>query len=61
MNQQNHQEYYVERAATSRQLAQRAADPAIAAIHIDLATRYEALAGQSEPTIVSVLTRVQAS
>ena len=48
MNQQNHHDYYRTRATTSRTLAQRAADPDIAAIHAELANRYEAMAAQME-------------
>ena len=46
MSEQNNQEYYLSRATTSRQLAERAIDPSIAAIDTDLATRYERLAGE---------------
>lgn len=44
MKYQNHQDYYVARAAKSRDQAERAADPAVAAIHNELAKRYETLA-----------------
>ena len=43
------QEYYATRAQTSRDLAGRAADPTIAAIHAEFATRYEFLAGSGDP------------
>ena len=46
MNQSNHLDYYVARAATSRDLARRAADRSIAAIHAELATRYDRLAAE---------------
>ena len=49
MDQPNYQTYYVSRAAASRGLAQRAANPMIAAIHADLATRYDALIEQTAP------------
>ena len=50
MNQPNASEYYLNRAATSRSLAQRAAKPAIAAIHAEFATRYEQLARPERQT-----------
>lgn len=43
MDQLNHQEYFRSRAATSRELAERAASPKVAAIHQELAMRYETL------------------
>jgi hypothetical protein len=46
MIERNNLEYYVNRAISCRQLAERATDPAIAAIHVDLATRYESLAAE---------------
>lgn len=48
MNQLNDRDYYARRAATARNLAQRAADPAIAAIHAELAHRYDLLVAQPE-------------
>ena len=42
------QSYYLESAATSRDLAKRAASPVIAAIHAEFATRYDLLSGQPE-------------
>ena len=59
MNQSNHQEYYVVRAAASRDLEQRAKNPAIAAIHAEFATRYEQLAGQPGRNDEIMLTAVQ--
>ncbi len=47
MNQPNYQDYYISRAAASRSLAQRAADPMIAAIHAELADRYDVLVAQT--------------
>jgi hypothetical protein len=41
VQQLNSHEYYVTRAQASRRLAERAASPYIAAIHSDLASRYE--------------------
>ena len=41
-----HQDYYAARAATARDLARCAADPAVAAIHAEFATRYDFLAAQ---------------
>lgn len=46
MNKLNDAEYYVARAAASRQLAQRATSPAIAAIHDEMASKYESTAAQ---------------
>lgn len=48
MNQLNHQNYYRERAKASRDLAEQAANPAIAAIHSEFAARYDKMAAQSE-------------
>lgn len=42
------QSYYSRRAAISRDLAERATNPVIAAIHADFATRYDLLGRQSE-------------
>jgi hypothetical protein len=39
----NKRSYYLARAATSRELARRAASPEIAATHIDFAERYDAI------------------
>ena len=61
VNQPDHRDYYIGRAAASRQLAQRAANPAIAAIHTDLAIRYERLAAQSDGTIDVAMAGVQAA
>ena len=61
MNQPNNQEYYVVRAAASRDLAQRAGNPTIAAIHAELATRYDSLAAQPDQTIDGAMTGVQAT
>lgn len=61
MNEPNDREYYVARAASSRNLAQRAANPAIAAIHADLAERYEALAERPGPRIDRAITGLQAA
>lgn len=61
MDQPNHQQYYVARAATSRDLAQRAADPAISAIHADFAKRYEMLAAQPGQGSDGAMTGVQAT
>lgn len=47
-NQLNHRDYYVARAAASRDLAGRAMNPKIASIHAEFATRYETLAGQPD-------------
>ncbi len=46
MNQLNHHDYYLARAEASRGLAHRAADPMIASIHFELATRYDSVAAR---------------
>jgi hypothetical protein len=46
MTERHYYEYYVSRATSCRRLAERASDPSIAAIHIDLATRYDRLAAE---------------
>lgn len=61
MNQPNHQDYYVARAASSRGLAERAADPMIAAIHAELASRYDLLAAQPEPKNAAAMRMIQAA
>ena len=48
MDQSNHHSYYRTRAKVSRELAQRAVSPGIAAIHSELATRYEKMIAQLE-------------
>ena len=60
MNQQSDQDYYVARAATSRDLAKRAADPASAAIHAELAIRYDKLAVRPERQDGGRMTTIQA-
>lgn len=44
MTELNNQDYYLRRAQHSRELAENAANPAIARIHLDMASRYEELA-----------------
>ena len=46
MDEFNNHRYYLTRANAARELARRAADPAIAAIHRDMANRYETTAAQ---------------
>lgn len=58
---QSDRDYYAARAATARNLAQRAADPAIAALHAEFATRYDLLAAQTEWTNDGATRRVQAA
>lgn len=41
MDQLNHRDYYLTRAQASRDLAEQAANPAIAAIHSEMANRYD--------------------
>ena len=48
MQQLNNVDYYVARAATSRHRAEAAADPEIAAIHAEFATRYDRLAVEAD-------------
>lgn len=45
----NDTEYYRERAAAERAMAKAAKDPQAAAVHNDLADRYEALVKIAEP------------
>lgn len=40
----NNQDYYLRRARHSRELAESAANPSIARIHLEMAMRYEELA-----------------
>lgn len=49
MDQLNHQDYYFTRAKASRELAQQAVNPAIAAIHSELATRYDDMVARLQP------------
>ena len=48
MSQINNREYYLMRAANSHDMARRAVNPNIAAIHEELARRYEILAVQPD-------------
>ena len=50
MDQSNHHSYYRTRAETSRELAQQAVHPSIAAIHSEFATRYDILVAELEPS-----------
>lgn len=59
MNQLNHHQYYVARAAAARELAQRAVNPAIAAIHVELANRYELVADQTDQDSDMILAVIQ--
>ena len=43
MNQLNDHDFYLVRAQASRKLARQAVDPAIAAIHFELASRYDGI------------------
>ena len=61
MNQLNTYDYYVMRAEHSRELSQRAASPAIAAIHRHLAERYDSLVAESETSVAPVLREAQAA
>ena len=53
------QEYYIMRAAICRSLQLRAASPVVAAIHADLASRYEQLAVQPGRNDTAMVTAVQ--
>jgi hypothetical protein len=53
--------YYAARALASRNLARQAANPAIAAIHADLAGRYEVLAARPDLTTSILPARAQAT
>ncbi len=46
MDEFNNHGYYLARASAARDLAQRAANPAIAAIHQEMASRYDHTAAQ---------------
>ena len=46
MDEFNNHGYYLARASAARELAQRAANPDIAAIHREMASRYEITAAQ---------------
>jgi hypothetical protein len=48
MNLLNHKSYYTTRAQHSRELANRAISPPIAAIHLELAEKYDMLAARPE-------------
>ena len=49
-------EYYRRRAASERSLAQAAVDPRIAAIHDELAERYDLLANEDQWPTLQTLT-----
>lgn len=53
--------YFAMRAASSRELALRATNAMVAAIHLELATRYEAMAAASTPSEPLIITEVQAA
>ena len=49
---ENTDSYYADRAAKERAIADKATDPAIRKIHLDMAERYELLAmGESAPAM----------
>lgn len=48
MNHFNHDSYYRMRAQASHMMARRATNPAIAAIHAEMATRYETKVAEIE-------------
>jgi len=47
-------EYYTERARAERELSERATDPLIAAIHAELANRYEKMARAPKRPILHI-------
>ncbi|MDF7776044.1 hypothetical protein P1X14_12365 [Sphingomonas sp. AOB5] len=53
MNMLADQAYYARRAAKARTLATAAADPGVKKIHLQMAARYDDLAGQSALHLVS--------
>ena len=58
MDQANDQDYFVRRAAACRSLEQCASNPTVAAIHAEVAARYEQLAtlpGRTEAKLMMVL------
>ena len=57
MDQLSNHECYVARATSSRGLAQRAASPVVAAIHEEMASRYDSTAVLTRQNV----TRLQAS
>ena len=61
MDQLNTYDYYVMRAEHSRDLAQRAASPGIAAIHHDLAERYDELVAEIEAHFAASVREAQAA
>lgn len=61
MDQPDHQDYYVARAAAARELARRAATPAIAAIHTEMAVRYDVMANRSDMDGDAVSTAIRAA
>lgn len=61
MNQPNNCHYYASRAEVSRDLARRALNPAIAAIHAEFAVRYDRLAAHHEPKSERAVRTAQAA
>lgn len=45
MSRESNEEYYARRAADEKRMAEEATDPKLAALHHEMATRYEELAG----------------
>ena len=48
MSKQDHSEYFAARAIAERRLSQAATDPRTAAVHAELAARYEALSADPD-------------
>ena len=61
MDQLNTYDYYVMRAEHSRELAQRAASRPIAALHNELADRYDDLVAEIEASVAPALREAQAA
>lgn len=57
----NHQDYYLARAKAAHEAARRAVNPAIAAIHLDMADRYERAVSELQDTALPSLRIVQAA
>ncbi len=51
MSGKNTNSYYADRAAKERAIADKATDPAIRKIHIEMATGYELLALEEQPSL----------
>lgn len=57
----DHRDYYLTRAATSRDLAEQAVNPKVAAIHAEFAVRYHEMAARSDRENGVAVAAVQAA